>query len=270
MRKSTIVNDRDRVVELYRSGLSLSSVARELGFKSHVSVLKILQKCGVQRRSQSDGMRGLQNARKHCIKEDYFSSIDNEMKAYYLGVMFADGWVTDDGVIGLSMRDSDVVEGLRDAVESDYKVGRRGAQFELIMSSRIMVSDLSGYGCVPRKSWISLKIPSLRDDLIRHFVRGYYDGDGGFRVRRSGQPVANIVGCKTLLDDISNVLEKATGRLALKPKPHASIWRLTYSGSKRVAGVLDWIYKDANMFMERKKKMYFNWRSLWNGDISLN
>lgn len=44
-------------------------------------------------------------------------------------------------------------------------------------------NTLNNYGCIPNKS-LTLKFPDesifKSKDLIRHFIRGYFDGDGCF------------------------------------------------------------------------------------------
>jgi len=45
-----------------------------------------------------------------------------------------------------------------------------------------MKDDLIALGCIPRKSLL-LKFPTsnqVPEHLIRHFIRGYFDGDGHF------------------------------------------------------------------------------------------
>lgn len=40
-----------------------------------------------------------------------------------------------------------------------------------------MYNDLCNHGCVDRKSKI-IRMPNIPENLIRHFIRGYFDGDG--------------------------------------------------------------------------------------------
>lgn len=40
-----------------------------------------------------------------------------------------------------------------------------------------MKADLISHGCIPQKSLI-LKFPEISKELIPHFIRGYFDGDG--------------------------------------------------------------------------------------------
>lgn len=66
---------------------------------------------------------------------------------------------------------------------------------------------LKSYGCVPKKSLI-LKFPKesifKSSDLIRHFIRGYWDGDGCLTWADKEHKVANIsvLGTKSFLTSI--------------------------------------------------------------------
>ena len=40
-----------------------------------------------------------------------------------------------------------------------------------------MAQSLIKLGCVPRKSLI-ITLPSIPKNLMHHFIRGYFDGDG--------------------------------------------------------------------------------------------
>ena len=91
-----------------------------------------------------------------------------------------------------------------------------------------MYNDLIKQGCVPRKSLI-LTFPNTNqvpENLINHFIRGYFDGDGsisyGIRERYSVRKKQNLkriavkadfVGTKEMLNEINkrvnfNDLEK--------------------------------------------------------------
>jgi hypothetical protein len=40
-----------------------------------------------------------------------------------------------------------------------------------------MYNDLNNLGCTPAKTK-TIRIPILEDELVHHFIRGYFDGDG--------------------------------------------------------------------------------------------
>ena len=50
-----------------------------------------------------------------------------------------------------------------------------------MVNSPHLINTLISYGCTPKKS-LTLKFPDIsifkNMDLIRHFIRGYFDGDG--------------------------------------------------------------------------------------------
>ena len=48
----------------------------------------------------------------------------------------------------------------------------------LRFNSPLMASDLKGWGVVPRKTYIGVFPDDIPDELLPHFVRGLWDGDG--------------------------------------------------------------------------------------------
>lgn len=46
------------------------------------------------------------------------------------------------------------------------------------LTSDNMFVDLCKHGCVPNKSLILTFPRTIPDNLIHHFIRGYFDGDG--------------------------------------------------------------------------------------------
>lgn len=65
-----------------------------------------------------------------------------------------------------------------------------------------MCNDLISHGCVPNKSLI-LKPPKIDNELINHFIRGYFDGDGcvSFNSKTKVYAVC-ILGTKEILEYI--------------------------------------------------------------------
>ncbi len=121
------------------------------------------------------------------MNHDYFNTIDTEAKAYWLGLLFADGYnyeARDRVVLTLAQTDIEILERFaRDIgyVNQIYTVIPKLPNCQplrtVTINSRTMSEALARLGCVQRKSLI-LEIPSIPDDLMRHFMRGYFDGDG--------------------------------------------------------------------------------------------
>ena len=70
-----------------------------------------------------------------------------------------------------------------------------------------MCTDLMKLGVVPRKSLIA-EMPNINKSLVRHFIRGYFDGDGNISYTVNGHISLswNIVGGETILTAFCKIL----------------------------------------------------------------
>lgn len=126
---------------------------------------------------------------KGSVDDNYFNVIDDEKKAYFLGLLFADGNITSGKKnqirIALKEQDGYLLRELKSEIKSDCAVARRvfpknpnwESQISVQFSSKQMKEDLVRYGCTPRKSK-TLLFPELPQYYMWHFIRGYFDGDG--------------------------------------------------------------------------------------------
>ena len=106
--------------------------------------------------------------------------------------MFADGYIVDNekrygqDAFGLALaKDSiDSLEKFKKSIKATnpitWDTSKKGSQPQgrLLMRSQKTVNDLIDKGCVKQKSLILQPPKNIPDDLIRHFIRGFFDGDG--------------------------------------------------------------------------------------------
>ena len=119
---------------------------------------------------------------------------------------------------------------------------------------------LEKHGVVPRKSLILTYPHWLREDLVRHFIRGLFDGDGSIS---SNLGYINLGGCIYLMNYIKKMLEDKFGA-------HIRAYNYEYSDknfislfcSKRedMANILCWMYDDSRIYLERKYNMYMRFK----------
>lgn len=131
---------------------------------------------------------------------------------YWLGFLFADGWIRDNSSIGLSLcgEDKDHVEKFRNFVNLYNPVhiavnnGYTSAAVEF--RSRDMASKLVSYGIVPRKSLIcKILHPDLT--LDRDFWRGVIDGDGCLHITQQGRLRVTLAsGSKEFITQFKNFI----------------------------------------------------------------
>ena len=108
--------------------------------------------------------------------------------AYILGFFAADGTMIANNrgayFIEFHVTDKDIILKIRKVLGSNHKISirDRGVKewklgYRLQIGSKEMFNDLSLLGFKPNKSK-KMEMPEIPTDLVRDFVRGYFDGDG--------------------------------------------------------------------------------------------
>ena len=229
--------------------------------------------------------------RKYDLNENYFKVLDTPEKAYVLGFLYADGCVSIIGysnhvkITQLSER-KDILLKIRDCLGSNAELrlnkNAKNETYVVNFHSKILCEDLIKLGCVPNKSLI-LQFPNfIPDNLMNHFIRGVFDGDGCIwngkrkkmtvrdKSRKSGfreRIVHNVkftftgnVDFITGLQDylvnkgIVNKKTKLNFSKAKNPNNNTSdrVCTMEYSGRGQVKKLFDFMYKDATIYCDSK------------------
>ena len=194
-----------------------------------------------------------------------FEIIDTEEKAYWLGFLYADGSVgsTDNRIeLGLAEKDLNHIEKFKEFIGVPNKISYRPQtkSYRYIFKSIPCKEDLIKQGCVPKKSLI-LKFPTeqqVPNYLIKHFIRGYFDGDGWFSNTSSCFQVG-IIGTEDFIKGFLNIIEiqnKNNKIFTVHREDGAK--RYVFSGLNDVTNFLNWIYKDATIYLDRKYNHYLD------------
>ena len=160
--------------------------------------------------------KGISCRRKVFFDDTLFEDIDNEEKAYWLGFLFADGNITYDLdktkykiELGLATIDYNHLEKYKTFLKynKDIKFRSSTNSCRIIVGSKKACEDLIKLGCTPKKSLI-LKFPkNIREDLLSHFIRGYFDGDGSISICKNTNRLKTIciLGTLNFLKRINNI-----------------------------------------------------------------
>lgn len=219
-------------------------------------------------------MRG-RKTRKYRVNEDFFNKIDTEEKAYFLGFLYADGTVRRPGTgysfsINLQEEDGYMLENFKRMISYEgplsfvpinKKIKTRKNQYNLQICSKRLYENLQYLGCGPKKSLI-LRFPNEKqvpNHLINHFIRGYFDGDGCIYFSKKGYTSVTIISsnifCNELKDMVfSRIGVLSTVRQASRCTKFTKIFSI--SDKNNITKFLDWIYKDATIFLKRKYDKY--------------
>ena len=194
-----------------------------------------------------------------------FEIIDTEEKAYWLGFLYADGSVssTDNRIeLGLAEKDLNHIEKFKEFIGVPNKISYRPQtkSYRYSFKSIPCKEDLIKQGCVPKKSLI-LKFPTeqqVPNYLIKHFIRGYFDGDGWFSNTSSCFQVG-IIGTENFIKGFLNIIEiqnKNNKIFTVHREDGAK--RYVFSGLNDVTNFLNWIYKDSTIYLDRKYEHYLD------------
>jgi intein-encoded DNA endonuclease-like protein len=246
--------------------LSTQSIGKILNM-SESSVRKKLHDIGVVLRSK------FQFSKKYYIDETFFETINTEEKAYFLGWMYSDGCVYSNKKghmfhLTLNKKDISVLESFKKILKTNtpiHKMKNRDT-YGFFVWSKKMYFDLINLGCVPRKSLI-LKFPTLEqvpENLMRHFIRGYFDGDGSVTFNKKNYRMeAKIISSSQFCRDYELFLTK---KLKITQFYHGKIYyskvaKLPYysigMGSFNNIKILyDYLYKNCKFFLKRKKDVF--------------
>lgn len=197
----------------------------------------------------------------------HFEKIDNEEKAYWLGFLYADGSVSskeDKIELGLAEKDLKHIEKFKKFMEINNKICYREKtkSYRISFRSQSCKQDLIDKGCFPKKSLI-LKFPTneqVPNELLRHFIRGYFDGDGWFCNTDNGTRQIGLIGTQDFIEGFLNLME---GKINTKNKiqnvhREGGAKRYMFSAKQDIIYFLDYIYKDANIYLDRKYEKYIN------------
>lgn len=243
-----------KIIKLYQQGLSASQVAQKVG-KSKSGVLYILHKYNINTN------RFLRNydTRKYRVKDDYFSIIDTEGKAYFLGFLMADGYVNETHnqvILTLKTDDIEILEKFKNELETDYKIAKFKDNYSrIIITSRQLVEDLANLGVVQAKTNV-LKMPNIPAYLQHHLARGYFDGDGSIWYdKHSNAYRFQVLGTKNVLIHIAEYLNLPCNKLR-QACSNPNIFRLNYAGNKKLSYIASVMYADATIYLQRKYERF--------------
>lgn len=228
------------------------------------------------------------------FNESFFESINSEIKAYLLGFVFADGCVMNrmrGGRLGneyglqlnVAEKDKNIIYLFQQHIYPYSNINIvpssiirnkyiRNPQYRIAFYSKTLFNDLNNLGCEKRKTYKENKIPNIPNNLIIHFIRGYFDGDGSVSLsihrkyhknKTYEYPYLNVAivsKTNTILKDIQNFLLYNDIKSSITYSNSKKYYELRINANESKVKLFELMYKDANFFFKRKydifKKIY--------------
>ena len=227
---------------------------------------------------------------------NYFDKIDSPDKAYWLGFIWADGYIAKrtrtqnshtriEYNLKLAIKEGDAshIQKFLDCIDSNYPVHlyrSTGFNRENWMEARAFITNLhmcsllyEGYGIIPGRYDISLILRILPKEYEKYFILGVFDVDGSF-VAYQGHygDKMNVAfgGSESLLRFIenhlvvNNVISKADTvsglrKLHQRHEGRDGVWRtLNFAGKPQCMKIINYLYQDTPIYLERKYQKYLN------------
>lgn len=210
--------------------------------------------------------------------------IDTQEKAYLLGFLYGDGcistYVEKTGRIryltriSISEDDKKLIDKIYNQFpffcygEYDFRKHNSNStkQVSISKSSKELYSDLVLNGLYPRKSYENkdkLHLPNINDNLIPHFIRGFFDADGSIYIRAKRKNLISVEFCSVsleLLTDIDSYLKNIninSWKIITKEprgKGKQVYYILSFIKTSEIQKLIDFMYDDATIYLERKAK----------------
>lgn len=199
---------------------------------------------------------------------DIFEKFNTEEESYILGIFFADGTIRgNDNTLSISLVEDDVqiLNDIKNIIQPtkplhycNILTGRN--QYRLSISHKNIREKFIKMGCIRNKSLI-LKYPD-KPVSDKDFIRGYIDGDGHISNKN-----LSIMGTEEFLRSIhkifSNVLKNDLKiRMYRKKDTTSNTWQMSISYKKDRIVLLDWLYSNSNLKLDRKYNSYLKHNSL--------
>jgi len=206
---------------------------------------------------------------KYKLNQNYFNKIDNEFKAYWLGFLYADGcnriksknnkmeYVLS---VALALIDKEHLNKLLNSIQSDSiikdRVDKNGYSSSCIhICNKNICEDLNDLGCTPNKS-LSLKFPSndiVPKELVCHFIRGYFDGDGCIHINLQKRSISiSFVGTFEFLSVIQDIFLENIGIKKTKIFKKGNAYSIQCGDIYACHLIYKYLYNDCNIYLERK------------------
>ncbi|WP_241680090.1 LAGLIDADG family homing endonuclease [Metabacillus mangrovi] len=241
LRKRTM--EIEEMIRLYREGTG----TREIAEAENVSpnyVRLVFKDHNVQLRPFGHSHR------KYRLNEHYFKTWSNNM-AYILGFFYADGFVASkQQTVSFAQKDPMILEQIREEMQSEAILcqNKKTGVYILNLNSKIMREDLINLFGVSSKKSVDAVFPTIPEEYLHHFIRGYFDGDGNINYR--GYFINFVGGSFDFMSMLKITLEKQ----GFEPvfKTYNNHYRVYVSGRKTIKQFADWIYSDKGIYLERK------------------
>lgn len=248
-------NEKNTIINLYtKEGLTCTEIGRKYAAKAD-TISKYLKQWGIE-------IKGNRTANR-LLNEDYFSIINTPNKAYFLGLLFADGSVTLDSKrsprirLELIEEDQNILQKFRDELNSDSafrydkRANRENGTYTFGVRNLKLATDLAKYNILPNKTYnvTELIIP---DNYKIDYLRGLIDGDGSIYFSQNLWHINFCGHSENIVSQVANLGCQLLNISKHKITCSDNVYRYTWHGQDAIK-LADLLYTNAETAITRKR-----------------
>lgn len=201
---------------------------------------------------------------------DFFETLETEKPIYWGGFIVGDGYIADSFItINISAMDLKHLETFKSDIETNYNIyiskpkpnKTKNQEFGnclLHVYSKKIVADLTKYGITHEKSKHCVIPELIPYKKLNHFMRGVFDSDGCFTINKGQASFSVCSSVKSFIEEYRQILMQSCGLYQNKilSNSRGTCFYITYGGNVQVKRIMDYLYKDATVYLERKFKKF--------------
>lgn len=269
----------DKVIEIAKNGFIMKEIEDTLSLDRN-TVRNIICEYNLSLETR----KVPRDEKNKDFDDSYFENIDTENKAYFLGLIYADGNVRERNGkyylnLELKREDKYIIEKLASELkcnnsiydrDRDTNFGKSVMSSFITCNSKQIFDDLARFNIIPDKSHQTKSFKNVEkyipENLIKHFLRGVIDGDGTIskRYTTTQNTIAVYQNEIEFCYDFDKLLKTSIKNENLKENIIMNKWNGVYSLRYRrindIKEICDFLYNGANIYLERKyalAKLYF-------------
>lgn len=215
------------------------------------------------------------------------SNIDDEFKAYMLGYIITDGSIgkpmksTQNRQLNVTSKDFEFIEMLNNKITPTKKIYEQKGCYSIISNNQEDVEFLLSLGLSNNKTYIVGFDYGVREDLVKHYLRGTFDGDGCVYISKTKSTkngvtrllkymyISFTTGSEKFAKELSDFLnsigiENKINIDSRRKNLENKTYYVCIKKTKHVRKFYNYIYDDATIYLKRKRDVF---EKFYNDDI---
>jgi hypothetical protein len=196
---------------------------------------------------------------KYYRNSNVFEKIDTEEKAYWLGFLYADGYVDPERgeiILGLADKDKEHIDKFRLFLETNApykdKINNQKKPYRFFrLYDKKLCEDLEKQGLYRKKSLTLEPKMIIPNEFLIAWSRGLFDGDGSiFPQKNSKNSIRyriDLMGTEPVLNYVMNLWQ-----ISKKLDRNRTVPKIVVAGKREVNRILHLLYDDATIYLDRK------------------